>query len=109
MSGIMPFAVSCVVMGMMQSHTQIYLADSEDTKIDCYCNPCHTHEAYANHHKPLSLVKVVMWLSLPEPVGMNRMAGRGSLTYDERCDGVDSWGLLLWTQSDEEHSEINCE
>jgi len=89
--------------------SQIYLTDSEAMKIACYCNPCHTLEAYVNHHKLLSLVQVVMWLSLPEPVRMNRMAGGGIVTSGGRCDGVDSWGLLLWTWSDEEHSEINCE
>jgi hypothetical protein len=74
-SGIMPFDFSCVFMGLVLSYSQIYLAGSEATKIACYCNPYHTHEAYVNHYKSLSLVKFVMWLSLPEAVRMNRMAG----------------------------------
>jgi hypothetical protein len=48
-----------------------------------------------------------MWLSLPEPVRMNRIVGEGSVTSGVRCDGVDSWGLLLRTYSDEVHSELN--
>jgi hypothetical protein len=44
-----------------------------------------------------------MWLSLPEPVRMNRMAGEGSGTSGGRGDGFDSWDLMLWTTSDEEH------
>jgi hypothetical protein len=66
-------------MGLVLSHSQIYLAGSGATNIACYCNPCHTHEAYVNHHKTLSLVKFAMWLSLPEAVGMNRMAGGEAL------------------------------
>jgi hypothetical protein len=93
------YAFRCLMCfhGLVRPDSQFYLADSEATKIAYYCNPCHTHEAYVNHHKPLSLVKVVMWLSLPEPVGMNRMAGGGSVTSGGRWDGVDSWGLMLWT------------
>ena len=79
MSGIMPFAFSCLSMELVLSHSQIYFVGSEATKIACYCNPCHTHEACVNHYKSLSLVKFVMWLSLPEAVGMNRMAGGGKM------------------------------
>jgi len=89
--------------------SQMYLTVVEVIKTACYCNPCHTLEAYVNHHRLLSLVQVVMWLSLPEPVRMNRMTGGGIVTSSGRCDGVGSWGLWLWTLSDEEHSEINCE
>ena len=75
--------------------SQIHLTDSEAIKFVCYCKPCQTLEAYVNHHKLLSLVQVVMWLSLTEAVRMNRMTGGGIVTSGGRCDGVDSWDLLL--------------